>query len=316
MTEETKSKFEFLAQLEEDLRDDLRRFMDANEDPSVYGPRVLNSPKLSWLRITSRNRMQSAIEADMDFSGTNAQTVVFHEDLNILEKNIQVAERFLEGLGPGRYSYSGNSIVWRNVPFEKIKKDLLLKMVFHPRAAIFNQIDVFCDWYEQASGEAGYTHWNVVVSGTKAGARDNPWHVPGGVVGKVNRSRKQRNRNDGSLNIGVLRDPNDLFEDLEDGSAVLPRRIGTVPNEQVRKIREQAGLGKTPQLILYRIDKNSRPMSSESTREPLGVDQDIIGVSIWIPGVEAKKNLGKRLTVKITKEHIDMDDETGETDAN
>jgi len=316
MTEETKSKFEFLAQLEEDLRDDLRRFMDANEDPSVYGPRVLNSPKLSWLRITSRNRMQSAIEADMDFSGTNAQTVVFHEDLNILEKNIQVAERFLEGLGPGRYSYSGNSIVWRNVPFEKIKKDLLLKMVFHPRAAIFNQIDVFCDWYEQASGGAGYTHWNVVVSGTKAGARDNPWHVPGGVVGKVNRSRKQRNRNDGSLNIGVLRDPNDLFEDLEDGSAVLPRRIGTVPNEQVRKIREQAGLGKTPQLILYRIDKNSRPMSSESTREPLGVDQDIIGVSIWIPGVEAKKNLGKRLTVKITKEHIDMDDETGETDAN
>ena len=322
MTEETKSKFVFLAQLEEDLRDDLRRFMDANEDPAVYGPRVKNSPKLSWLRITSRNRMQSAIPAEMDFSGTNAQTVVFHEDESILEKNIYVAESFLEGLGLGRYSKSERSIVWRDVPFDQIKNGLLLKMVFHPRATIFNQIDAFCSWYEQALGEAGYTNWNVIVSGTKGRPKDKVWHVPGGMVGKINRSRKKSNRKDGSLNIGVLRDPNDLFEDLENGSIDIPRKSGAVPNAEVRRIREQAGLGKTPQLILYRIDKNSKPMPFESRRKseperiPLDVDQDIIGISIWIPGVEAQKNLVKRLTVKITEEHFDTDDETGEADAN
>jgi hypothetical protein len=310
MTENTRSKFVFLAKLEKDLRDDLRRFMEEGADPSVYGPRVRNSPDLSWLRITSRNRMQSAIE--FDFSGTNAQTVVFHSDESILEKNIRTADLFLEGLGPGQPSFSGNSVVWRKVPFERIKEDFLRKMVFHPRANFFNQIDAFCDWYTLSAGEAGYTDWNVVVAGTKVSSAEKAWHVPGGMVGKVNRSRKDAAREDGSLNIGVLRNPNDLFEDLERGLPDLPTGSGAVPNEQIRKIRERAGLGKTPQLILYRIDKDSQPNSKD--RKPLGVRHDIIGISIWVPTVEASKNLGRMLTVRITPDQIDTDDETGDAD--
>lgn len=326
MTEDTRSKFEFLTLLEEDLRDDLRRFMDANEDPSVYGPRVLNSPKVSWLRITSKNKMQSAEAAELDFSGTNAQTVVFSKDEEVLLKNIEIADEFLASLGNGTSSFTGDSLVWRGISFETIKESLLTKMKFHPKAVTFNQIDAFCDWYVQAADEAGFESWNVVVAGTKPNDLGKVWKIPGGVVGKINRSKKKRQVNDNSVNIGVLRAPKDLFEDIEPDIADGLKHYlqsGTKSNKQVREIRELAGLGKTPQLILYRIDKDSKAQKDQTRREEkpgreeredLDVSYDIIGVSLWIPGVAASKSLEKRLTVKITitNEQIDIDDETGE----
>jgi len=318
MTEETRSKFEFLTQLEEELREDLRRFMHANEDPSLYGPRVKNSPKVTWLRITARNRMQSAVPAEMDFSGSSAQTVIFSKDAETLQKNILTADTFLAALGTGTPSFTGDSVVWRNVPFSRIKENFLKKFLFHPNAFLFNNIDAFCDWYEKAAAEAGFADWNVIAAGTKAKDASKTWEVPGGPVGKVNRSKKKRNREDNAVNIGVLRAPKDLFEDIEPERATEFDRnfqAVTASKVQVMKIRELAGLGKTPLMILYRIDKDSEPPAEGEGREKLDVPHDIIGVSIWIPGVQTSRNLGKVLTVKILREHIDNDDETGEEDA-
>ena len=318
MTDETKSKFVFLASLEQELRDDLRRYMDAGEDPSVFGPRVRNSPKVTWLRITARNRMQSAVETNIDFSGTNVQTVVFSDEAEFLEHNIKTAEQFLFSLGDGVPSYSGESLVWRDVPFIKVRDGLLKIMKFHPNASTFNQIEAFCDWYEQAAEEAGFTDWNIIAAGTKAYDDKDGWKLPGGMIGKIKRSRKKRERKDNSLNIGVLRAPKDLFEDIDpaviNNIDVDPRTLSqTAAKEQVIRIREQAGLSKTPQLILYRIDKNSEAQGKN--REKLNVPHDIIGINIWIPNV-ANKSLERYLTVKISKEHIDLDDETGDSNEN
>lgn len=320
MTEGTIEKFEFLAQLEVELRDDLRQFMDAGKDPSEYGPKVKNSPKVSWLRLTSKNKMQNAVEADMDFSGTNIQTVLFEESPSTLQQNIAVAEEFLAALKPGSRSQTSDSIVWRNVDFQTIKDGLLKKYDFHQKASVFNRIEAFCEWFEQSKEEAGYVDWNVVVAGTKVGGltEDKLWSVPGGAVGKIIRSRKHRENKDGSLNIGVLRAPKDLFEDIEDRDIDESMSKGTSNNLNVRKIREAAGLGSTPLLIIYRIDKESKPNSTKSEqsknpRQPLDVEHDIIGISIWIPGVKSEKMV-KSLTVRIDKTDLDIDDETGETD--
>lgn len=323
MTDKTREKFEFLAQLEHELREDLRRFMDAGADPTEYGPRVKNSPKVSWLRITSPNKMKSAIEADMDFSGTNVQTVVFSEESSDLLHNIEITEKFLDSLGNGERSYSNNSVVWRNVEFDLIKNGLLInKYRFHPRASVFNQIDAFCDWYEKSAKEAKYTGWNVVAAGTKVNHPSKVWQVPGGSVGKINRTRLVKKTYDKSVSIGVLRAPKDLFEDIQ-ANVLDPNELKEISksadNEIVRKIREKAGLGATPLLILYRIDKDSRltersgnnEKKSKNIRADLSVPVDIIGISLWIPGVKSQSFV-KTLTVKINKQDIDIEDETGE----
>lgn len=260
----------------------------------------------------------------MDFSGTNSQTVVFSKDEEVLLENIETTDRFLATLGDGVPSFSGDSVVWREVPFESIKNNFLLKFKFHPNAFLFNQIDAFCEWYEKASGEAGFGNWNIIVAGTKTEGKNKVWHVPGGTVGKVNRSKKKRNRSGNSVNIGALRAPKDLFEDIEEEKIdEIDRGLlsKTASKSQVMAIRERAGLGKTPLLIMYKIDKDSEPQASSRKnddaegREKLDVPHDIIGVSIWIPGVAASKDLKKKLTVYIENEHFDNDDETGESNA-
>lgn len=315
MTAKTIMQFRFLARLEYDLRDDLRRFMEAGADPSEFGPRVRTFPSTIALRLTAPNKMQNAVTAEMDFSGINNQTVVFSPDKKVLDHNIEVAESFLKQLGPGQRSVSGDSMVWRNVRFDLIRDYLFKKYEFHPRATVFNQIDAFCEWFEKSEQEAGYTPWNVVVGGTKVDGHgpDDLWHVPGGIVGKIRRSRQGRQTVDQSVNIGVLRAPKDLYEDIEANYYELIPKGYPADNNTVRETREKAGVGKTPLLILYRINKDSKaPENVEgSNRKDLDVPSDIIGMSIWIPGVKSK-SLVKTLTVKIDKQIKDIADETGD----
>lgn len=305
MTAKAVNQFKFLARLEHDLREDLLRFMHVGAKPSDYGPRVKAVPGTLSLKLTSANKMQSAVPADMDFSGINIQTVVFYEDRKVLEHNIAVAEAFLQSLGNGRISRSGESMIWRGVPFKKIKEGLLIdKYKFHERASVFNQLEAFCEWYQKSAEKAGYTDWNVIVGGTKLDRLppEKIWAVPGGKAGKINRSRlKKLTPNDDSVSIGVLRAPKDLYEDLDNP----PKEI-KADNMSINEIREKAGLGLTPLLILYRIDQHSKMPSVSENREDLNVQADIIGISIWLPG-SRNKSLVQTLTVKIDKTIRDDD---------
>ena len=330
MSSATTEKFRFLAELEHELRDDLKRYMVAGEDPAQYGPRIKNSPKATWLRITAPNKMKNVTAAEMDFSGTNVQTVVFSEDKGILKRNIEVTDQFLKSLGEGTPSRTRESIIWRNIPFDIIKAGLFINQYkFHSRASVFNQMDAFCQWYEQSASEAGYQEWNVIAAGVKPdNANGLLWHVPGGEVGKVNRTRLESysNKRDKSVSIGVLRAPKDLYEDIPEGA--IQSELIQANNDSIREARENAGLGKTPLLILYRINKDSKPNDSKafkqkeatagkarSQRVPLDVEEDIIGMSIWVPGVKSKTFV-KTLTVKINPEDIDVEDEAGDISDN
>lgn len=90
MTSDTCDKFRFLSELEVDLRSDLKKYMISDVTPLEYGPRILSSPKVSWLRLTSKNHMRNAKAAEMDFSGAKPQTSIFDNDVSIQQKNIEL----------------------------------------------------------------------------------------------------------------------------------------------------------------------------------------------------------------------------------
>lgn len=325
ITEKCRDKFRFLTRLEQDLRNDIRRFMDAGVSPSDYGPRVLNSPKVSWLRITSKNKMQGAVTDEMDFSGSNSQTVVFDNDAEVLRKNIEVTEQFLNSVGNGRYINSKTALVWENIDFNIIEENLLKRFKFNRTGRVFNQIAAFCDWYRSCAEQIGFTGWNVVAAGvgeTKPSQNEDAWDVPGGRIWKVNRSRQANSKHD-SISIGVLRAPKDLLADVDEGRLSDTTKAGISKNLKevnVDAVRKEADLGKTPQLIIYRIKKNSTarnaiPLKASQSnrksklRENLNAPEDIIGLSIWIPGTRIGTSYAKRLTVHIHREEIDLDSE-------
>lgn len=317
MTEDTQNKFRFLASLEHEMREDLKPF-EMGEKPSKVGPRIKNSPQLSWLKITAKNRMQNAIETELDFSGISNQTVVFRDDSELLRSNITVTEEFLNSIGEPVPTYDKAGLLWRNVPFKTIGSKFLKQFNFES-SPVFDQLDAFTEWFEKIQNEEGFTGWNVIVSGRGKvdEEQENEWNLNGYSVGKVTRTRKGKFSKEGKrVSIGVLRNPSDLYRDmsreqLADLGVETDSQINNLSKnmEEVHRQRALVGLEKTAQLIIYRIDKgsearkntnsgNADTVNENSQRYDLEFSEDIIGISILIPG-KKNKSLARKLTVDL-----------------
>lgn len=304
ITEDTRRKFKFLATLEEDLRNELRGYAHQDMSAKDYGPKIRNSPKLSWLSITSRNKSQSAVSHDLDFSGVSSQTTYFDNNREILENNIQVTETFLGQLGNAKRTLNNDGLFWTNVPFDDIKTMFLQQFTFNHHSIMFSQIETFIEWYEKKAEEAGFEDWNVVVAGRQE--TGVPWKLPQGTIYNINRSRLTPPRLGGKdiIDIGVLRDPKHIAADItkEEFLKFIPENTKI---EDLKKgysdleVREKIELDTTPQLLIYRMNADFVPNEEKSKRYPTDAAADIIGVSLIVPGVKSSTSLATSLTVKL-----------------
>lgn len=317
MPRETRNKFVFMAGVEQELREELALFQDGGRDPAEYGPRVRVHPSASWLRPTAANKMKETQGARFDFSGTNKQLTIFYtgdDHRGLLKRNLERTDDFLKDLGSREPAARTSAYVWSGVDFAKVR-NFLGNHEFHGRARFFKEIRPFLDWFEE--NKDSFDRWNVVVAGRATNPRpDNNWKLPSGeVIGKIARSQLSEASDANSVSIGVLRDPKDLLADA-DASPELPKGPS---NSEIVRARNGAGLGSTPQLLLYRIDSNSLPDPETEerlklgTRErlKLGTPEDLIGISIWIPGGKpaANQSFSTHVSVRIPEELKSDDDD-------
>lgn len=317
MTADTMEKFRFLSELEVDLREDLRKYMTLDVTPIEYGPRILSSPKVSWLRLTSRRHMVNAKAAEMDFSGARPQTVVFDKSAEIQQRNIDITEAFIKKLGKPSPSADDVSLCWKNVSLDIIMRELLIdKFSFCNRSRVFNEIDAFCEWIKQLSHEQELNSWSVIIGGNgklKANCQvpddDKHWIVGDYQIGKVERSRREPlGEVDTAIDIGVLRSIKDQLADID--KQYIQDTEPITMQSQVDEIRKAAGADRTPLLIIYRIDKNSRKRKNSDNRMDLNFECDIIGMQICIPGEQVNRNFCKKLTIQLPEK--DKEDEVEE----
>jgi len=305
MTEDTREKFGFLTELEEELREELEEFSNDLKSPSEYGPRVKNSAKTSWLRVTAGNKMQSAVEVDMDFTGANIETVHFKNDTSVLKSNVVYTEEFLkQNHSSAEESKSSSAIVYKNISFANVRDQFLRKIEFHPRSRLFSNIETFISWYENVEIEKKFDNWNIIVPSTgkistETEYNEDQWTINGFVLNKVQRSAKTINND--FVNIGVLRGPSDAYADIEFTNPEDKKRRNA-SNERIADIREDYGLDNTPQLIIYRIHKKSkvRNRTKETSRIDLHFDEDIIGVYIRVPGSSSSRPNAKALKMNVS----------------
>lgn len=320
MTKDTINKYIFLSQLEVELREDLKKYMLSDVMPIDYGPRIIASPKLSWLRLTSRKHMKNAVPAQMDFSGARPQTVIFDRSQSIQEHNINCTEKFISLL-PGKPEVSAdkNCLVWKNISLSLIMDNLLIdNFIFSCRSRAFNEIGAFCDWIKEVISEKSLDKWSVIIAGkdtvSKAGS-PNPkyWNIAGYSVGKVNRSKKINSGDENIIDIGALRSqkdcvadvPGEIIEEFKKNN----NNISISKQEHVDTIRKNAGMDTIPLLIIYRIDKDSKVQGGRDreTRADLDMPCDIIGIHICIPGEQANHNFTRSLTIRLPEK--DKEDE-------
>jgi hypothetical protein len=274
---------------------------------------VKNSPKVSFIRITAKNRMQAATEAAMDYSGASNQTYLFDNNITVLKDNIRFTEEFIGELGDAwipEDNHYQNDIVWRNISFATIRK-YIERFNFCSRLKVFNDTKPLMDWIEKVTSEGKLGDWNVIVAGKKK-ATNGTWVLPNGKsVNKINRSKKknQNEVDDNLLDIGVLRDPMDLLADVDIASVSdlgLKQRILDSISNSISKgaagLRDKAGLDTTPQLIIYRVDRNS---TGSGTRLDLEAKEDIIGISIYIPGGRIGTSYASSVSIKMNNDIFD-----------
>lgn len=319
MTQDTISKFRFLSALEAELRDDLNKYMLLGASPLDYGPRVKNSPRVSWMRITGKKRMQSAQEVDVDYTGTSTQTILFENDIKILSSNISITEEFIYKLGEGKVSDLKSSYIWKNIKFERILEDFLSEFIFHSRSRVFNEIEIFSEWVKEITERGDLKDWNIIVAGNGnvgIDSKENDWKIGEYSIGKVNRSRKiLKKSDDETINIGVLRTPKDLLADVEFAklsSSSIELLKNPIKSEVIDEIRKEAEVEDNPQLIIYRIDKDSEARSKskkDGLRKDLNSIEDIIGLCITLPGIR-RNRMAQSLTIRLSQKK--PNDEWGE----
>lgn len=303
MTEDTKSKFAFLSQLDYELREELKTYELNGTDPAEYGPKIKNSPMLSWMQVTASSRQQGAVETNLDFSGTHSQTTVFDNDNRLLRQNIETTEAFLGHLGQHTdYTRNKNGLVWRDVDFKVIREQFLEKFKFNSQAHIFNKIEELCKWYEAACEKIDFTGWNIVVAGTGKVDEEkvDAWYINNQKIGKISRSRLNNPEEyPDFINIKALRTANDLYADISaEVAANLPAdysEFSRTTIAYVNSVRKAANLDKTPQLIIYRVNKNSKAQE-RSERYDLSATEDLIGINLFIPG-QASNSLAQKVAI-------------------
>ena len=271
----------------------------------------------------------------MDYSGCSNQVYMFDNNRQVLEANIQLTEEFLSTLGEcwtpaDPYGLRKGSAVWRNVGLEKVRA-YLEKFQFCQRLKVFNDTKPLMDWLGKVTEAGKLGTWTVAVMGKKE-QNGGVWPLPNGIeIGKVKRTRRLRGQeeiaNRNIINIGVLRNPRDLLVDVDMDSTDIgeeDRRevIDYLKSDMTKAaaaFRDKSGLETTPQMLIYRVDKNSRmsekmKASSKGLRDDLNAVEDLVGICLYIPGGRRGTSYASSVSMKMDNDLFDGDADMEGTD--
>lgn len=309
MTIDTRAKFEFLSELDQSLRMEIQGMAATGMSPKECGPRIMKSPDLTLLRLVADNRQQQAINVDFDFSGSHKETTIFDTDIDTLNNNSKATVEFLTQLGiPEPHKecnrHAHNTCIWRNIPNDKVVK-FLKQFKFSSRQRFFNDIDVFVDWINNITDKGNIDVWNVVLAGL-AGSGNGTWSCGEVTINKISRTPLKDDAQRGVINIKRLYDPKDMVSDVDmenaDRELVAMMKTAMSGHSPVDAItaRKMNGLGRTPRIMIYIINKDSK--STTNNRVDMKAPEDLVGIEILIPGSSLGVDNSRKVTIKIPKE--------------
>ena len=178
--------FEHIGTASEELREEFDFMAASGATPREYGLRVQSHPVLM---VTSRLKMRTARNLSLSFSGELLETVTFHREPEILEKNFDAARRLLAKLGQsrtdperqhGRRTIWQGSHLWEGVdPAEVI--EFLGSYRSHREAYKVNSA-LLAEFIESLVRENELTDWTVALIGAGGRGKGNRRHIHEGLT--------------------------------------------------------------------------------------------------------------------------------------
>lgn len=272
-TQQLADDFEFLAEVEDDIRREVERYrtMDG-ATPANLPIRILRHPRM---HATANNKMQFAVTGDASFSGQRPQTTYFaHKDRAVIDRNLRAARSLVKAVSHAGISEEApeGRVILRNVPVALVR-DFVRSYCFHENSEL--TAELLTKYIDSQVAAGALISWNVVVMGRKPPCR----HEELGLRRSsplITRSKLKRSSTAKLAVIGTLMSKPDRVADLIPASEV---KSGTSDND-LQALRDSDGNGL---LLLYPIDKDSEPKAGAEHRVALEAVGNLLGVAFSFP---------------------------------
>ena len=288
-TLDLQTSFRALAQIEEEIREDIARYCD-RVTPLEFAVRVRSIPGMV---ITSAAKMRHAYRTSISFEGKHIQTIRFeHRNRIVVPDNWQAAATLVDdALAVGKRDADSRSVLIRKVPLAVIRKFVSRYHICDRHMDLRREL--LLDYLDKMAERL--SEWHVGVISPEEGTPSASALGNLGVVNMVARSQLI-NGDERYADIKALMSTRDLLIDAETAPA------NSKPSwEDVKEARPAV-----PLLLIYPIDAGSSPARDSKTRKPLAAIGDLIGFGMVFPG--SKDHAGGYYSVDLdvpTPEEID-----------
>ncbi len=258
MPQELEEQFHDLALVEAELRQEFEKYSKKGITPAEYGPRIRTHPSLS---ITSRLKMQFAVDAQVSFSNSRTQTILFnHQDFDWLQRNLDAASQFVSEIIAAGYKaerVNGHYIIYGVA--SKFVSQFLGIYEFHQHSDV-NE-DLIRKYILAQRARGNLDSWNIAIRGL---VNPGNGYINIGGIETPLISRTKRIGAAEYANLGALMSESDLNI----------AKIGNYKDDDA----DNKGL-----LILYPVDKDSKAKKGSKTKSDLNAVNHLLGLGFVFP---------------------------------
>lgn len=239
--------FGHIADAAEELRQEFDTMAKVHATPENYGMKVQSHPVLM---VTSPIKMRSAKSLQVSFCGSVLETVAFHRDSSVIERNLVVMERLLDAAGipaerdaivrkRGESSQEWKGFLWDNVPAEHVI-EFFSGYLTHPAARKVNSA-VLADFVKVMVAKGELTSWTIALVGGSDG-KDCIFCEKYALENMITRSQNPSSKGE-HYSIGRLLSPRDESIDLDEDAWMAALNL-TVDDRMMDPARRTEETGK------------------------------------------------------------------------
>lgn len=288
--------FRKLAFVEQEIREEIEVMAASGLSPIAVGVKIRSLPGMA---ITAAAKMRHAVRAQISYSGSYKQTVVFPKDLLSLEANVSLTNKLAEDLSSASGHREANGIrdgqagqsqqpsvggnIFHGVSSERVT-DFVEQFVFHEGSTDL-QGDKISEYIKKLNSTGELLEWNVVFYDNSSAAAKKWTFGDSGLQVRMATRTKLQSRTD-SIDIKTLISTSDL---VADNPSLLRDLEKPLKKTEVRLKRKQDALtGGRGLLGIYVIDPSSAPsqrarLSSERAELGLPESTPLVGLYFVFP---------------------------------
>ncbi len=275
-TERIAKNFSLLADVEDELQE---QFTDYGNGltPDEIAPRIRVLP---LLQITRKLAMQNARITGINYAGQRPSTLFFERtNKEWLLHNQIVTRDFLDGITQSPIEKNGN-VIYQDIPISKIRQFIENYKICESNNAC--RKNLILDYLEKINSKNFLQNWNVAIIQNKTGRE---YQICSKLkVHLVNRTRLDpKSKNDSIANIKVLAQPQNMLVDTDIPDSEKDEFRPLKMFLQRHKYFEEKGISEPGLLLIYPIDKDSKPKANQTGRVPLDAVEDVIGIMLVFP---------------------------------